>query len=260
MTEVTRHEHGSFTWAELSTSDPKAAKSFYTSLFGWSVLDNPMGPGPDDIYTRLQIGGRDVGALFKMRPEQAAQGVPPNWGTYFTVSKVDETTKKVKPAGGSVLMEPFDVMDFGRMSVVQGPEGAVFSLWQAGTHWGFQRAAENNMPGWTELQTPDATRSGKFLADVIGFKLKVDADGAYTELERGGSTVGGIRPMGKDEPFPPHWLIYFQVADADTAVKKSQSLGARVLMPAMDIADVGRFAVLADPQGAVFAVIKLASG
>lgn len=258
MAEVTRHEHGSFTWAELATSDPKAAKAFYGGLFGWTMLDNPMGPGPDDIYTRLQIGGRDVGALYKMRPEQAALGVPPNWGTYFTVSKVDETTKKVKAAGGNVIMEPFDVMDFGRMSVVQGPEGAVFSLWQAGTHIGFERVNENDMPGWTELQTPDLAGSGKFLADVIGFTLKVDPDGAYAELQRGDASVGGIRPMGEGEPFPPHWLIYFQVADADATVQKAQSLGARVLMPAMDIEEVGRFAVLADPQGAAFAVIRLA--
>jgi predicted enzyme related to lactoylglutathione lyase len=256
MAEVTSHEHGAFTWAELATSDPGAAKAFYTKLFGWSVLDTPMGPGPDDVYTRLQIGGKDVGALYKMRPEQASMGVPPNWGTYFTVANVDQTTKKVKPAGGSVLAEPFDVMDFGRMSAVQGPEGAVFSLWQAGTHIGQQRINEDNVPCWTELQTPDAAKSGKFLADVIGFSLKGDASGNYTELQRGATSIGGIRPMGKEEGIPPHWLIYFMVADADASVKKAQSLGAKVLMPAMNMEKVGRFAVLADPQGAAFAVFK----
>lgn len=259
MTEVTRHEHGSFTWAELATSDPKAAKAFYTSLFGWTILESPMGPGPDDIYTRLQLSGKDVGALYKMRPEQASQGVPPNWGTYFTVSKVDEATKKVKAAGGNVLMEPFDVMGYGRMSVVQGPEGAAFSFWQAGTHIGFQRIGEDNTAGWTELQTPDAANSGKFLADVIGLSLKTDASGSYTELQRGGTSIGGIRPIGPDEPFPPHWLIYFQVADCDATVAKAKSLGAAILMPPMDIEKVGRFAVLADPQRAAFAVIKLAA-
>lgn len=258
MTEVTRHEHGSFTWAELATSDPKAAKTFYTRLFGWTVFDNPMGPGEDDIYTRLQIAGKDVGALYKMRPEQASQGVPPNWGTYFTVSKVDETTMRVKGAGGNVIAEPFDVMEFGRMSVVQGPEGAVFSLWQAGKHIGFERAFEDNMPCWTELQTRDASRSGKFLVDVIGFTLKTDRKGEYTELQRGGQSIGGMRTMGKDEPFPPHWLIYFQVADTDATIRRAESLGGKVLVPAMDMENVGRFAGLADPQGAAFAIIKLA--
>jgi predicted enzyme related to lactoylglutathione lyase len=218
-----------------------------------------MGPGPDDVYTQLQIGGRSVAALCKLRPEQSQQGVPPNWGTYFTVESVDETTKKVKASGGNVLAEPFDVMDYGRMSVVQGPEGAVFSLWQAGTHAGFQRICEDNTAGWTELQTRDAAGSGQFLADTIGFTLKVDPKGDYTELQRGGTSVGGIRLMGKDEPFPPHWLVYFQVADADTTIRKAESLGGTVLMPSMDMESVGRFAVLADPQGAAFAVIKLAA-
>jgi hypothetical protein len=216
-----------------------------------------MGPGPDDIYTRLQIGGKDVGALYKMRPEQAAQGVPPNWGTYFTVKSADETAKKVKAAGGNVIVEPFDVMDYGRMAVVQGPEGAMFSIWQPGTHYGFQRVGEDNTAGWTELQTTDAAKSTRFLADVFGWTMKVDAD--YTEFKLGGKSIGGIRPMGGDEPFPPHWLIYFQLANCDATVAKAKSLGGMVLMPAMDLEKVGRFAVLADPQGAAFAVIKLAA-
>ena len=78
MTEVTKHEHGSFSWAELATSDPKAAKAFYSGLFGWSIVDTPIGPGPEDVYTRLQIGGKDVAALHKLHPGQVAAGVPPN--------------------------------------------------------------------------------------------------------------------------------------------------------------------------------------
>jgi len=252
MPEVTSHEQGTFSWAELATSDAKGAKGFYTSLFGWSFGDTPIGPGPEDVYTTLTIGGKGVAALHKLHPGQVAAGVPPNWMTYFTVTNVDETTKKVKAAGGTVLLEPFDVMDLGRMSVVQGPEGAAFSLWQAKKHIGQQLINQDNVPCWTELQTPDAAKSGKFLADVIGFTLKGDPSGNYTELQRGATSIGGIRPMGKEEGIPPHWLVYFLVPDADASVKKAQSLGAKVLMPAMNIEKVGRFAVLADPQGAVF--------
>jgi hypothetical protein len=217
-----------------------------------------MGPGADDIYTRLQIGGKDVGALFKMRPEQAAMGVPPNWGTYFTVKSADETVTKVKAAGGTILAPPFDVMDYGRMAVVMGPEGAAFSIWQPGTRYGFQRVDEDNTAGWTELQTIDLAKSTKFLVAVFGWGLKEDPRGAYTEFKVGGKSIGGIRPMGPDEPFPPHWLIYFQLADCDKTVAKARSLGATILMPARDMEKVGRFAVLADPQGAAFAVIQLA--
>lgn len=260
MTEVTKHEPGSFTWAELATSDPKAAKAFYTNLFGWTIEDSPMGPGPDDIYTTLQLGGKAVGALYKLRPGQVAIAVPPNWGTYFTVKSADEIAKKVKSAGGTVVVEPFDVMDYGRMAVVQGPEGALFSIWQPITHIGFQRLREDNTAGWTELQTKDLAKSTKFLKDVFGWSMKEDPKGAYTEFQLAGQSIGGIRPIGPDEQFPPHWLIYFQVPDCDATIKKAQSSGAKVFMPATDIEHVGRFAVLADPQGAVFAVIKLAAG
>ena len=260
MTDVTRHEPGSFSWAELATSDTKAAKAFYSGLFGWTFEDGPMGPNPEDIYTRNQIGGKDVGALYTLRPGQKQIGVPPNWGTYFTVADVRATTHKVKPAGGTVLVEPFDVMGLGDMSVVQGPEGAVFSLWQAKQNIGFTAMGLKNMPCWTELQTNDAVKSGKFLVDVIGFKLKTGPDGEYTELQRGDTSIGGMRPMKQGEPWPPNWLIYFDVADCDATVQKAESLGGKVYMPATDIEKVGRFAILSDPQGAVFAIIKLAMG
>ncbi len=101
MTEVTRHEPGSFCWVELATSDPEAANSFYTVLFGWTAVDNPMGPGPEYIDTRLQLGGKDVGALYKMMKEQAAQAVPPNWLCYVTVASADEAAKKARELGGN---------------------------------------------------------------------------------------------------------------------------------------------------------------
>ena len=129
MTVVTRHEPGSFCWAELATTDGDAAKRFYGGLFGWAGEDSPA--GPDMIYTMLKKNGKSVGALYKIRPEQ--KGMPPNWMTYVTVASVDETAKKAKDLGGKLLMEPFDVMDVGRMTVVQDPQGAMFSLWQPKT-------------------------------------------------------------------------------------------------------------------------------
>ena len=118
MTEIAKHEPGSFSWAELATSDPAAAKKFYTSLFGWSIKDNPMGPGPDDVYTLLQIGGKDVAALYKMMKEQAQQGVPPNWMCYVTVENADETAKKAKSLGGTVITETvFAWPGLGRLAV-----------------------------------------------------------------------------------------------------------------------------------------------
>src|SRR3954462_4447722 len=100
MVEVSRHEPGSFSWAELSTPDPAAAKQFYSSLFGWTVVDNPMGPNPEDVYTRLQLHGRDAAALYRQMKDQAAQGIPPNWMVYVTVTSADEAAGRVKALGG----------------------------------------------------------------------------------------------------------------------------------------------------------------
>ena len=129
MTEVTKHEPGSFSWAELATSDPQGRQEV---LHGPVRLEHQGQPDgrPDFVYTLLQIGGKDVAALYKMMKEQAEQGVPPNWMCYVAVENADETAKKAKTLGGTVIAEPFDVMDYGRMAVIQDPEGAIFSIWQ----------------------------------------------------------------------------------------------------------------------------------
>ncbi len=257
MTEVTRHEPGSFSWVELATSDPAAAKSFYTALFGWTPADSPMGPGPEDVYTRLQIGGKDVGALYKMMKEQAAQGVPPHWLCYVTVANADETAAKAKSLGATILAEPFDVMEYGRMAMVQDPEGAVFAIWQAKQHTGIQLVGEPGTACWCELSSRDAAKAGKFYSGLFGWQLKT-SDPAYHEISRGGVPIGGILPLGPEmKGVPPHWGVYFQVADCDATVSKATKLGAKLCFGPHDIAGVGRFAAVQDPQGAAFSVIRL---
>jgi uncharacterized protein len=257
MTEVTKHEPGSFSWAELATSDPQAAKKFYTGLFGWSIKDNPM--GEDFVYTLLQIGGKDVAALYKLMKEQAEQGVPPNWMCYVAVENADETAKKAKSLGGTLIAEPFDVMDYGRMAVIQDPEGAILSIWQPRTHTGVQRVEEPGTMCWCELSTRDIARAEKFYTSLFGWGLKT-GDPAYHEITRGGVPIGGILPMTPEmKDVPPHWGIYFMVSDCDGTVEKAKSLGGKVGVPPTDIPKTGRFAVLQDPQGAFFNVIKLDS-
>lgn len=257
MTEVTRHEPGSFSWVELATSDPAAARSFYTALFGWTTADTPMGPGPDAVYTRLQLSGKDIGALYKMMKEQAEQGVPPNWLCYVTVASADDTAQKAKDLGATVLAGPFDVEDYGRMAMLQDPEGAVFAVWQPRKHIGIQRVEEVGAPCWCELSTRDAAKAGKFYAGLFGWGLKT-SDPAYHEILRGTAPIGGIMPMPPEmEGVPPHWGVYFQVADCDATAAKAKALGGQICFGPHDIPKVGRFAVIQDPQGAVFSVIRL---
>jgi uncharacterized protein len=258
MQEATEFKPGTFCWVELATSDGDAAKSFYTQLFGWDYVDNPIGPGM--VYTMLKLNGQDVGALYKLMPDQEAQGVPPNWLSYISVANADESAEKAKAAGGTLLKEPFDVMNHGRMAVIQDPAGAVFALWQPKDHQG---AAIYNVPNsftWNELMTTDTKKAGDFYSSTFGWTRDVQNFGPleYTMFNNGDRPNGGMLQITPEMgPIPPNWLVYFAVDDCDAKAQKAAELGGQIMKPADDIPGVGRFAILIDPQGAAFAIIKL---
>ena len=258
MQETPEYAPGTFCWVELGTTDGEAAKRFYTGLFGWSFTDNPIGPGM--VYTMLKQDGKDVGALYQMPPEMTKQGIPPYWMSYASTTSADETAAKAKELGATLMKEPFDVFDVGRMAVIQDPTSAVFAIWQAGKHKG---AGVVNVPGafcWNELATTDTARAGDFYAGLFGWGKDVQTFGPmeYTMFTNSGRPTAGmfkIQPeMGN---IPPHWLVYFAVDDCDAKTQKATELGASVMKPPDDIPGIGRFSILLDPQGAAFAVIKL---
>ncbi len=249
MAEMTSYPPGDFCWVELSTSDGNAAKQFYTSLFGWTASEMPMGPDQPP-YVMLQKNGKDVGALYENKK------VSPNWLSYVSVASADESAKKAKSLGGKLVADPFDVFDAGRMTTVQDPQGAMFAIWQPKQHFGAKLINEPNSMCWNELSTTDIDAARKFYSSLFNWKLKVSPD--YTEAHVGDVAVGGLMQMSAQmKGVPPHWMPYFAVTDCDGATKKAKSLGAKSYVEPMDIPKVGRFSVLADPQGATFAVIKL---
>jgi predicted enzyme related to lactoylglutathione lyase len=260
MSPATKPVPGSFCWFELATLDQTAAKRFYQSVLGWSVEDQPM--GPSEMYSLFRINGKDVAAGYTMRAEQKAQGVPPNWMVYVLVSSVDKSAAKAKTLGATVHVEPFDVMDAGRMSVIQDPVGATFCIWQPNKSQGAGLRGEHGTAVWVDLSTPDQVKSGKFYSDLFGWKMVGEnmnpaKPGDYYHIVNGTDFIGGIQPATHRDPkTPPFWLTYFDVADADATVKQVASLGGKVIMPTMAMGDVRKFAVLADPQGAVFALVQ----
>ncbi len=258
MQETPEFAPGTFCWVELGTTDGEAAKKFYTALFGWGFVDIPMEQG--GVYTMLTQEGREVGALYQMPSEMTSQGIPPNWLSYVLVKSADESAATAKSLGGTLFKEPFDVMDVGRMAVIQDPTGAVFAIWQAGTHKGSGITGVPNSLCWNELTTSDVAKAGDFYTGLLGWGKNVQqmGDMTYTSFMSGERPAGGMYappPAG----VPPHWLAYFAVEDTDAMVKKANELGASTVMPPTDIPDTGRFAILEDPQGAAFALIKLAN-
>lgn len=254
MAEVTRHEPGQFCWPELATRDAAAAKTFYSSIFGWTSEDRPAGPGM--VYTILKLRGLEVGALYEQTKEDAER-VPPHWNVYVSVASADEVAARARQLGGTVLAPPFEVMDAGRMAVVQDPSGAAVCLWQARRSPGARVMDEPGAMGWCELATTEPEKAGRFHADLFGWQLK-PSGGGYTEFQRGERSIGGMMAIEKDwGNVPSHWLTYFAVAECDGTASKAMKLGAQARVPPRSIPNVGRFAVLIDPQGAQFAIIRI---
>jgi len=256
MPERTSYTQGTPNWVDLQTTDQAAAKAFYSGLFGWTYDDQPMPQGP--VYSMAMLGAHPVAAIAPQSPEMAAAGAPAMWNTYLAVDSVDETAGQVEAAGGKVAMAPFDIMDAGRMAFVIDPAGAPVALWQAGQHIGATLVNEPGTLSWNELITSDPG-DVKFYTDLLGLTTStMDMGGGqeYTLFEAAGQQVGGS--MAPPMPgIPNHWQVYFAVDDADATVAKATELGGAVVVPPFD-SPVGRMAVIGDPQGAVFSIIKLA--
>jgi uncharacterized protein len=260
--DIDKHPAGAFSWPELATTDQKGGVAFYRSLFGWDVKEAPLGPG--ETYSMFTVRGREVGAAYTMRADERQMGIPPHWNSYITVENVDASAKRAGELGAKVLAAPFDVMDAGRMAVVQDPTGAVFQIWQPKRSIGARIVNENGALCWTELSTRDTKTAAAFYTQFLGWKAKVGGEGvnAYTEF----TAAGGNYPMAgmidiaafgdRGKHVPPNWMPYFQVADINASFEKAKSLGAEVGVPPTQIADAGRFAVLADPQHAMFALFQ----
>jgi predicted enzyme related to lactoylglutathione lyase len=260
MPNIDLHKPGSFCWIELSTTDQNAAKKFYSSLFGWSINDMPM--GPDSFYTMFQLGGRDTGAATTLRPEQLALKIPPNWMLYIAVANADSTAERIAKAGGTVLQPPFDVMDVGRMAVIRDPTGAHFCIWQANKGIGIQVAGEPGTLCWADLNSPDPARARQFYADVFGWKFTADThsdpSSGYMHIQNGEEFIGGVPGVrtGDGHVIPPHWMSYFLVTDCDVTAAKAKELGAKFCMEPMTMENIGRMSILTDPQSAAFAIFQ----
>ncbi|HZQ27024.1 MAG TPA: VOC family protein [Acidimicrobiales bacterium] len=255
MPEMTGYANGVPSWVDLSSPDIAASAAFYGGLFGWQFQD----AGPDaGGYGMFLLRGKMVAGLGPLQdPNQ-----PPAWSTYVNVDDADTTVKTAREEGATVFVEPMDVMDAGRMAIFADPTGAVAGIWQPGQHRGAQLVNEPGAFCWNELNTRDPDRAKAFYAAVFGWEADTQSMGeggpSYTEFKVGGRSVAGMMDMRGRLPdeAPPHWLVYFAVDDTDQTVATATQQGGMTFMPPMDL-PVGRFAVLGDPEGAVFAVIKM---
>jgi predicted enzyme related to lactoylglutathione lyase len=253
MPEFTKHEPGTHSWADLSTSDLDAALKLYTDVFGWDVAKEELPDG--GVYAMFRINGKDVAAAGPLQEEQAKMGIPPHWNVYVTVDDAERAAKEAEAAGGTIVVPAFDVMDFGRMAVIADPTGAIFNVWEPKSNIGAQLMGERNTISWTELATSDPDKAGPFYAEVFGYTLTpFGPDGSYTVFTKGETQIAGMMKVPAEQ-MRPNWAIYFNTDDPDEVTKKVKTAGGQAYLEPQDMPGVGRIAVLADPQGAAFGVI-----
>jgi predicted enzyme related to lactoylglutathione lyase len=256
--EFKEYAPGTFSWVDLATTDADAAKKFYTIVFGWEATDEPA--GPDMVYTRMRYDGKSIGALYTMTKEMLDRKIPPHWMSYVSVENADETATKARELGATLQMEPSDVMDAGRMAVIEDPTGAVFAVWQPKIHTGAELRNEPVSLCWNELLTTDVDKAGAFYRELFGWNPVTQhmAGVEYTSFMVDEKTAaGGLMEIRSEmgEGIPPNWFIYFQVEDCDETVSKVRESGGKVLKDPLTMEDVGRFAIIEDAQGAVCGVI-----
>jgi predicted enzyme related to lactoylglutathione lyase len=252
MSERTQYPPGTFCWTDLTTTDQQGAKAFYGGLFGWEAEDMPVGEGA--FYSMQRLHGKDVAAISPQPQQQRDAGVPPTWNSYVSVESADASLERAKELGASVHAPAFDVLEAGRMGVIQDPQGAFFLVWQPRQHFGAQIVNEPGAFVWNELNTTDPEGAIPFYSGLFGWKIE-QAEGSaepYLSIKNGDANNGGIRALGQPG-VPPNWLVYFGVQDIDEAIAKVQELGGSKTVGPIDI-QIAKIAVVADPQGAFFAI------
>ena len=242
--ERTSYTPGTICWVDLVVEDQDAARAFYTGLFGWDYEDGPGG------YSLARLDGRAVAAIGPL-PDPL---LPPHWNCYVSVEDAGAAAGRAAALGATVVLPAGDVGDAGRLAVFQDPQGAILSLWQPGRHAG---AGLVNAPGalsWNDLLTPDLEASAAFYRELFGWDIEEipGAEGQYWSIANGDIKNGGLMAMPPGGH--PAWNLYFGVTDTEAAVARVGELGGQVVMGPMAVPG-GRFAILRDPQDAVFSVV-----
>jgi predicted enzyme related to lactoylglutathione lyase len=254
----TEHAPGTFSWVDLGTTDSDSAKAFYSGLFGWEPEDMPAGDGV--VYTMLKLDGESVCALYDQPAEMRERGVPPTWLSYVTVQSADDTAARAGELGGQVHAEPFDVLQAGRMTLLQDPTGAMLAAWQPRESIGATRVNDPGCLTWNELATGDMDAAATFYDALFGWEteqLDTGPEGPpYAVIRNDGRMNGGMTALGPQHgDAPPHWLAYFTARSTDDTAAKAGELGGQVLAGPLDVPK-GRIAVILDQQGAAFGLFQ----
>ena len=240
-------------WADAVFDDLDAAKDFYGHVLGWTFGETAPEYGG---YTQAYVDGKAVAAVVPPMPGQSGTT---QWCLYLAAEDASATAARIRENGGELLMEPMQVADFGTMCLARDPGGAVFGVWQSGTHEGFQATETPGAYAWAEVFTREPEKSDAFFPAVFSYRSKqLEGETDFRLYDLGERSVLGRMRMTDDFPpeVPPYVNVYFAVDDCDAAVARATERGGVLRFGPMD-SPFGRFAAVSDPQGANFSVIDL---
>ncbi|MGK4582328.1 VOC family protein [Kitasatospora sp. HPMI-4] len=257
MSEVTeKYAPGTPCWVDLMAPDQQAALDVYRDLFGWQ---GEIGPPEFGGYAMCLLNGKPVCGIGPAMAPPGQPAPPTVWTTYLSTDDADAAQAAITANGGTVMVPVMDVGTVGRMLIASDPTGAVFGVWQPLDFFGAQVVNEPGALTWNELHTGDPAKAKTFYKAVFGADIEpmsMAEAGDYHVLKVGGRPVGGVANLANAPAgMPAHWLTYFAVDDTDSTVDALVKRNGNVLVPPFDM-PAGRMSVVADPQGAVFAVIK----
>lgn len=234
--------------------DVSAAAKFYSAVFGWEAVESTM---TDTPYLLFQIEGRDVAAAYPVSGEERHE--PPHWNSYVSVASADETASRAVSLGGTIVDAPFDVIDAGRMAVLQDPTGAAVCLWEAKGHVGAEVLNEEGALCWSELSTTDPEAAERFYTALFGWTAKHGPQlDEYVEFLNQDDPIAGMIQIEPEwGQLASNWMPYFAVGNVDDALELVLDNGGSTIVPAFDIPNVGRMAIAHDPQGALFGLFSV---
>jgi len=252
---TTPYAAGTPCWVDLMAKDQQAAMDFYRDLLSWQGS-----PGPAEFggYAVCELAGKPAAGIGPAMAPEGRPEPPTVWTTYLASTDAEATQDAIVSAGGTLLAPVTDVGDLGRMLIAADPQGAVFGVWQPGEFFGARVVNEPGALTWNELHTGDVLAATAFYGEVFGIEIEpAEGSDSYWQLRVGERTVGGATRLDNDPPgTAPYWLTYFGVDDVDSTVDALTKRGGTVLAPPFDMV-AGRMTVVADPQGATFAMIDL---
>jgi len=243
---------GRFVWHDLMTKERSKAQQFYCSLFDWQIKETPK---EGHVYHSIVAGPGPIGGIFE------EQAIPmAHWMPYIAVDDVDSSANQAKELGGTVCVGPLDIPPTGRFAVCGDPQGGYFSIYRGNAE---SPGADPDLPipgrvCWNELLTTDLDGALKFYGTMFGWRAEskdIGEMGTYHLQMLGDKQAGGImkQPM---EGAPSCWCSYFLTLDLEVSINKAQELGAKAVVPSTPIPGVGRFSMLSDPTGAMFALFE----